>query len=297
MLNCISLRPLRLCVRFHLPFTFLLIFQACALFAQPHAVKPLIIAHRGASGHAPENTIAAIDKALKMGTDVIEIDVHQTRDSVIMLMHDAALNRTTNMTGSIKDYNWDDIKDADAGSWFSEDFAGEKIPALDEVIKNINGRARLLIEIKKGGDHYPGIERGVLNIIKANHAESWCMIQSFSDRAVENFLNLKSGIKVYKLAVGNIPALPVYVDGKVNGGSILKYKNVTGINTNISFTRKRIVERLHERGQEVFVWTVNEEKKMRKLIRHGVDGIITNYPGRLKKVLADYNFEPPPKSR
>ncbi len=279
--------------RLLLPF----IFSFQALLAQPRDGKPLIIAHRGASGYAPENTIASIDKALDIGADVVEIDVHQTLDSVIMVMHDANLDRTTDMKGIIKDYRWDDIKDADAGSWFNHDFADSKIPTLDEVIKHINGRSMLLIEIKKGGDYYPGIERRVLAIIKANHAESWCMIQSFSDVAVQNFLELNSGLKVYKLAVGNVPALPVYVDGKVNGGSILKYKNVTGVNTNISFTQKRIVKRLHERAQEIFVWTVNAERDMNKLISMGVDGIITNYPGKLKNVLADYNFESPPKNR
>jgi len=248
---------------------------------------PLIIAHRGASGHAPENTIAAIDKALEMGADVIEIDVHQTLDSVIILMHDVTLNRTTNMTGSIKDYHWASIKNADAGSWFSADFAGEEIPTLEEVISQINDRALLLIEIKKGGDYYPGIELRVLDIIKSNHAESWCMIQSFSDEAIQNFIELKSGMKVYKLALGNIPFWPAYIDGKIRCGSILKYKEVAGINPNLNFAGKRIIRRLHERGQEIFVWTVNKEKDMRKLVGLGVDGIITNYPDKLKKILND----------
>src|SRR5687767_8955806 len=142
------------------------------LCAQPQSNKPLIIAHRGASGHAPENTLASIDKALQMGADVIEIDVHQTLDSVLVVMHDVKLDRTTDKQGLIKNYRWAEIKDADAGSWYSAEFAGARIPMLEDVIRHINGKARLLIEIKKDGDYYPSIEWRTLNIIKANHAEA-----------------------------------------------------------------------------------------------------------------------------
>ena len=245
------------------------------LQAQPKDGKPLVIAHRGASGHAPENTMASINKALEMGADVIEIDVHQSRDKQVVVMHDSKLDRTTNMAGLIKDYNWDDIKDADAGSWFSGEFTGERIPTLEDVISQIKGKAHLLIEIKKGGDYYPGLEQNVLDIIKDNHSESWCMIQSFSDAAVQIFLDLDSGIEVYKLVIGRA------FRSKKNT------EQVAGVNPNKMFAKKRNVEKLHERGQKVFVWTVNEEKDMIKLITLGVDGIITNYPDRLKKLLLD----------
>lgn len=222
-----------------------------------------------------------------MGADIIEIDVHQTLDSVIMVMHDVKLDRTTDKEGFIKNYNWADIKDADAGGWFSAQFAGERIPLLEDIIRHINGKAQLLIEIKKGGDYYPGIEQRTLNIIQANHAERWCMIQSFSDVAVNDFLELHSGIPVYKLVVGNFPGLPLYHDGHAHWGSILKYKEVTGVNPYRSFAKKRIIKKLQKRKQQIFVWTVNEEKDMQKFILRGVDAIITNYPDRLRKLLGD----------
>jgi len=266
-------------------FLVVILFTSIVVNAQTR--KLLVIAHRGASGDAPENTIASIDKALAVGADVIEIDVHQTLDSVIIVLHDEKLDRTTDKSGLIKNFNWDDIKDADAGSWFGSAFAGEHIPTLDEVLLHINGRARLLIEIKKGGKYYLGIERRVLAIINARKAESWCMMQSFSDAAVNNWLALDSAIAVYKLVVGNIPALPLYHDGRAHWGSILKYKQVAGVNPYRSFAKKHIVRKLHERGQQIFVWTVNDEKHMQKLIERGVDGIITNYPEKVKKLLSE----------
>lgn len=258
----------------------------CSLSAQNPAKKTLIIAHRGASGIAPENTLAAFEKALEAGADVIEIDVHQTRDSVILVMHDEKLDRTTNMTGLIKNFNWEAIKNADAGGWFDSAYAGEKIPMLAEVITLVEGKARLLIEIKKGGSYYPGIERRVNDIIQEHHAAGWCMIQSFSTVAVNNFLALHTTIPVYKLVVGNVPALPFHHDGHMRWGGILKYKQVAGVNPYRKFARKRIIRKLHARGQQVFSWTINNEKLMRKLTERGVDGIITNYPARLKNILA-----------
>ena len=268
-----------------IPFILFFLIYALLTHAQERKSNPLIIAHRGASGHAPENTIAAIDKAIEMGADVIEIDVHLTKDNVVMVMHDKKLNRTTNQKGLIKNFNWEEIKDADAGSWFSEKFAGEKIPTLEQVIQHVNGRTILLIEIKKGGECYPGIERRILDMINHHDAKEWCMIHSFSSAAVKNFLALESGMEVFKLALGNIPLLPLYHDGCAHWGSVLRYEDVAGVNLHRNFVKKRIVKRLHEREQKIFAWTVNREKDLKKLIEKGVDGIITNYPDKAKKAI------------
>jgi glycerophosphoryl diester phosphodiesterase len=232
----------------------------CFAFAQQS--NPLVIAHRGASGYAPENTLASVDAALELAADVIEVDVHQTKDGVVVVMHDEKLDRTTNMSGLIKDYNWNEIKDADAGSWFSAEFSGQRIPMLEDVIARISGKSQLLIEIKKGGDFYPGIERKVFDIIKAAHAESWCMIQSFSGAALSNFLQLNSGLKVYKLAL--------------RAGKISKYPQAAGLNPNHNFV-----------GKQTFVWTVNDEKDMKRLVERGADGIISNYPDKVMRVVGE----------
>lgn len=244
--------------------------------------KTLNIAHRGASGSAPENTLAAIKKALEIGADIIEIDVHLSSDNQLIVIHDNTLDRTTTLKGNVKDHTLKELKNADAGSWFSPEFKNERIPTLDEVLYTINGKAILLIEIKDGSEVYPGIEKLTVEAVKRNGAESWCELQSFSQIAVEKMLEEKSSMPVYKLVVGNVPLLPLHHDGKMKSGSAYQYKKVTGINPNYRFARKRILKKLHERNQKMYVWTVNDEKLMKKLLLWGVDGIITNYPEKLK---------------
>ncbi|MCG3164287.1 MAG: Glycerophosphodiester phosphodiesterase [Bacteroidia bacterium] len=253
------------------------------ILAQTH--KTLIIAHRGASGSAPENTLAAINKALEIGADIVEIDVHLSNDNQVVVIHDNTLDRTSTLKGNVKDHTLKGLKNADAGSWFSPEFKNERIPTLDEVLYTINGKAKLLIEIKDGSEVYPGIEKLTVEAVKRNGAENWCELQSFSDAAVKKMLEEKSSMPVYKLVVGNVPLLPLYHDGKMKSGSAYQYKDVTGINPNYRFARKRVLKKLHERKQKMYVWTVNDEKTMKKLLTWGVDGIITNYPEKLKSLI------------
>ena len=247
--------------------------------------KVLVIAHRGASGYAPENTLASIKKALEIGVDMIEIDVHQSKDGKVVVIHDETLDRTTSGEGLVKDQLWEQMRILDAGIWKGEEFKGERLPLLEDVIDKINGQCQLLIEVKNGGDYYPGIEKSVWQIVQDKNAQNWCVIQSFKDVVVENFMQLNTNMPIYKLVVGNIPVLPFRVDTKLKLGSVLKYKEYDGVNPNKKFVRKRIVRKLHKRGQKTFVWTVNKKDDMKDIIEKGVDGIITNYPDKLKEVI------------
>ena len=248
--------------------------------AQTH--KTLNIAHRGASGVAPENTLASFNKAIEFDADVVELDVHLSSDGELIIIHDHTLDRTTTLKGEVKNHTLKEIKSADAGSWFKPEFKNERVPTLDEVLFTVNGRAKVLIELKDGNDVYPGIEQKTLDCIKRNGAENWCELQSFKDTVIKNLQALKTTMPVYKLVVGNVPALPFYHDGKMHGGSAYQFMDVAGVNPNYKFASKRIVNKLHKRGQQIYVWTVNDEKMMKKLLRWEVDGIITNYPEKLK---------------
>ena len=115
------------------------------------SLQPFFIAHRGASGTAPENTLPAIDSALAAGVDYIEIDVHLSLDGKVIVIHDATVDRTTNGTGKVQKLTAEYIQSLDAGSWFGEPFIGVKVPTLEEVIRHIDGKVKLLIEIKKKG--------------------------------------------------------------------------------------------------------------------------------------------------
>jgi glycerophosphoryl diester phosphodiesterase len=243
-----------------------------------------VIAHRGASGHAPENTIASVKKGIAMGANYIEIDVHLTKDKEVVVIHDATLDRTTNHLGQVNMYRLIEIEKFDAGVKYSPEFKGERIPTLEQVINETKGKAILLIEIKKGTVYYTGIEKKILDIIEKTKAHDWVEIQSFYDPVVKNWLALGTKIPVHKLMVGNM--FPFYIDYMLNAGSVLK-KNVgaAGINPNLNWLGKKLLSKIRAQEKSCYVWTVNEPKDIIKAIDLKVDGIITNYPEKVIRQL------------
>jgi glycerophosphoryl diester phosphodiesterase len=236
--------------------------------------NPIIIAHRGASAYAPENTLAAFEKAIKMGAKVIETDVHQTKDCVVVVMHDLSLDRTTNGRGLIKDVLSGNFKQIE----IQQKNKVQKMcpPTLEETILQINGRCQLLIEIKKGDDYYPGIEKNVVNLIHQYHAESWIKtIHSFDKKALLNVARQDSNINLQKLIVFKFPLVSFNFDKHFNKDD---FKNWQGVNVYYRFCSKRVIRKIHQLGKTVYVWTVDKPKVARRLARLGVDGIITNKP-------------------
>lgn len=244
----------------------------------------LVIAHRGASAYKAENSISAFEEAIKMKADYIETDVHQTADGVVVLMHDLSINRTCNIPKEIRKGKKTLIKDLSFNEFKALQLKGfsETPPSLDSAIKFIKGRCKLLIELKKGGDYYPGIEKHIIEIIKANNAESWVdIIHSFDKKALLNVQEQKSGIKLQKLIVFKLPLSSFVFSKKLNKDD---FKNWQGVNVYRLFASKRLINKLHKQNIKVFVWTVNKKRKAKKLIKRGVDGIITNKPDMVKKL-------------
>lgn len=240
------------------------------LFAR--AQNPLIIAHRGASAYAPENTLSAFEKAISMGATIIETDVHQTKDSVVVIMHDLSVDRTTNGKGSIA------TMDSKTFSQLSINHANtsEHPPTLEEAIKAIHGRAQLLIELKKGSDYYPGIEKRIVELIKKYKAEAWVhTIHSFEKKALMNVAKNDSNIHLQKLIVFKLPLVSFNFDKRFSHDD---YSSWEGVNVYYRFCSRRVIRRIHKLGKTVYVWTVNNTRKARQLKRRGVDGIITNKP-------------------
>lgn len=257
-------------------FMILLTAFNAAYFAQP-----LVIAHRGASAYKPENSISAFAEAINMKADYIETDVHQTNDGIVVIMHDFSVNRTCgshpkNKT-AIKDLSFAEFSSLKIKN------TNENPPSLDSAIKFINGRCKLLIEIKKGGDHYPGIENNILAIIKANHAEDWVdIIHSFDKQALLNLQKQKTGVKLQKLIVFRFPLASFTFSKKTEKDDFSSWQ---GVNVYSKFASKRIIKKLHSQNKTVFVWTVNKRRKMKKLIKRGADGIITNRPDLAGEVI------------
>ncbi len=252
------------------------------IVAQPNQ-HPVVIAHRGASGTAPENTLAAFEKGVAFGAHQIELDVHLSKDGEVIVIHDATVDRTTNGTGKVEELTLAELKKLDAGSWKDPAFANEKLPTLDEALKQVNGRAKVLIEFKHGDKLYEGIEQKVIDIVRQNQAESWIVYQSFHPKVIDKLTTLQTQVPVYLLIVGRMPLLPFYYDDAIRFGSpFSRWKGkVKGINPNERFATSAFINKAHKNGFEVFVWTVNKTEDMDKLKARGVDGLITNYPEKL----------------
>lgn len=254
-----------------------------------------VIAHRGASGHAPENTLAAIQKAIDLKADIVEIDVHMSRDGEVVVIHDETLDRTTNGQGRVHDKDLEALKKLDAGSWFSDAYQGQQIPTLNEVLQLLAGKAVCLIEIKWAGDFvYEGIIHEVHRSIAEYHAQDWVIIQSFENAYLEASHQLNPDIPVQKLIVFEeaAPLASFHLDKGFHLGTVDIKPYYQGINPYyLSMTQRRIAG-LHTAGKSVFAYTVDDSDDMKQLILMGVDGIITNFPDRMIELKSSWEESP-----
>lgn len=272
----------RLLLYLLLPALFLLIITSCEpaesekirLIKQKR--KTALVAHRGASGAAPENTLAAIKKALQSPAEYIEVDIHLTKDTQLVVMHDATVNRTTNGKGAIADLTLAELKKLDAGGWFDSTFTHERIPTLREVLHLVNKRKKLLIQIKKGDDYYKGIEDLVMLLIRENNAQDWCILQSFHDPVLERIWKNEFTVPTHKLIIGKMPWIPLYYDDGFRWGSLEKYYRASAINVHHYFATREFIKHVHNFGFKTFVWTVDDPQEINELVDRGADGVMTN---------------------
>jgi glycerophosphoryl diester phosphodiesterase len=239
------------------------------------AKKTAIVAHRGGCLLAPENTLAAFKNAIILGVDWIEIDVQQSSDKVTVVIHDKTLNRTTNGKGQVDKTTYNELSCFDAGVAFSKKFSGEKVPTLEETMVLIEGKCKLLIEIKHP-DTSGDIEKDVASLIQKYKAWSWCMVQSFDYQSVFRIHQLDPQIRTALLFVKpNIE--------RIQNNEEMGF--LSGISIYHRFAGKRTIERLHRIQKTVFVWTVNHPNRIQKIIENGADGIITDDPHMMKELL------------
>jgi glycerophosphoryl diester phosphodiesterase len=244
--------------------------------------KIALIAHRGAADSAPENTLAAIAKALEGPADFIEIDIHQTRDQQVVVMHDATVDRTTNGQGHIADLTLAELRQLDAGSWYDARYRQEKVPTLAEVLQLVKGKKKLLIEIKKGDDFYTGIEANTLELIRQHQARDWTVIQSFYDEVLDKVWKSEYAVPTHKLIIGKIPWLPIYFDHRLRWGSLDKYYRAAAINVNQYFATRAFIRHVHSKGFKTYVWTVDEPREINEVTDRGADGVISNTVAHLE---------------
>ena len=245
-----------------------------------------ICAHRGASGHAPENTMAAFKTALAMGADWLEFDVQLSKDEHVVVFHDETLERTTNLNlqQRISDMTLSQLKDLDAGNWFHSRFKGEKIPTLEEVLKEFKGEIGLNIELK-GIHNTPST-----GILEQKVAE---LLQKFdlfcSDQVLISSFDAYMLTKFHSYS----PETPIgylYEPDEHEGCSNAPLKSASemhakAIHPHFSLIDKLFVENANKLGLQINTWTVNNPADMQKLLHIPVNMIITNYPDRLFKLL------------
>ena len=229
----------------------------------------LIIAHRGASAHAPENTMAAFRLALKMNAVAMELDVHQTRDGKLAVIHDWDFRRVGGKRTKIGAVSMAQARAIDVGSWFSENFSSERAPELGDALDLSRGRAELHIELKAGSGKYFGIEERVARLLDKRRAWEWTMISSFDHKALFRMREISSRARLgYLLGISSLR----------KAWRQTREMRAESLNISVRQARRRVVESAHRRGLKVYVYTVDSPKEFSRLKRIGVDGVYANDP-------------------
>jgi glycerophosphoryl diester phosphodiesterase len=237
-------------------------------------MSPIIIGHRGASGYAPENTFSAFQLAQDLGGHGIEFDVQLTKDGIPLVIHDETLDRTTNLHGQVSTFTWEEIQKADAGSWMGEKWSGERVPRLADVLEACS-HLFLNIELKNSIVPYPGMEEIVIELLKRYCDLSRVIVSSFNPQSVLRLKQLE-------------PQLRTGLLYEEEPNDVLKYARhlgVMAVHPDCRLLTEEKVRLFQGEGLQVNTWTVNEPEEMKKMVRMGVDGIITNYPDRLRELL------------
>lgn len=236
-----------------------------------------IFAHRGFSGMAPENTMAAFEKALAAQADGIELDVHLSRDGRLVVMHDEKVDRTTNGTGWIKDLTLAELKQLDNGSWFGKDYENETIPILAEVLERVADSDLIVnIELKNTIIPYPNLERKVIREVERFQMVDRVILSSFRHDSLQEVKKINPSIQVGAL----------YTCGMVDPWVYARYLGADAIHPHYLAATAEVIAGCHHHGIKVHPYTVNEEKELKRLIHAGADAIITNFPDRPRQLLS-----------
>jgi glycerophosphoryl diester phosphodiesterase len=248
-----------------------------ANLAEKNTNRYVTIAHRGAAGYAPENTMAAFKKAVEMRADYFELDVQMSKDGELVVIHDTTVNRTTNIHSKepvkVGNLTAAELKQLDTGSYFGSEFSGERIPAFKEVLDEFAGKIGMVIEIK-APELYPGIEEKIAAaLIERNMdkpKDQKIVIQSFDFNSVK---------KIRKLLPEVTTAVLTKRKGDLTDSSLNELKSYADyVNTSRRLVTKNSVKKIHSYDMKIMPWTVRTKAQVNPLIKSGVDGIITDYP-------------------
>lgn len=252
-----------------------------ALAAEPPKVE--IVAHRGASADAPENTVAAIELAWKQNADASEFDVYLTKDGKLVVIHDATTKRTAGVDVKVADSTLAELRKLDAGTWKDKKFAGEKLPTLDEMLATVPAGKRVFIEIKCGPEAVPEVDR-VVKVSKLKPEQA--VVISFNADVVAASKKLRPDLQ----ALWIVSLQPKGQKARTAEELIAKAKEIKADGLDLSATPeildKAFGDKVKAAGLKLYVWTVDDAALARKMIAAGVESITTNKPGWLREQLA-----------
>lgn len=238
----------------------------------------LNLAHRGASAYAPENTLAAFDLAFEMGADGVELDVTLSSDRVPVIIHDDKVDRTTNGHGLIQQMTLAQIKQLDAGRWFGDKFAGERIPTLDQVLERIGKRGLVNIELKGMAVRDDGLEAAVASVVEQVHANDHVIFSSFNPFSLYRMSKILPAVPRGLLYADDLPVF-------LRRAWLRPLARPTAMHPKHTMITPAFVSWARGKGYAINTWTVNEPDEMQRLIALGINAIITNKPDILGKVL------------
>ncbi|MHA2494386.1 MAG: glycerophosphodiester phosphodiesterase [Candidatus Hodarchaeales archaeon] len=238
----------------------------------------LVIAHRGASGWAPENTLPAFQKAAELEADMIEFDIQLSADRHIVVIHDKTVDRTTNGTGRVAEKSFAELRQLDAGAWFAPNFAGTRIPTLREVLSTISDSIQLNIELKHFDLESNFFEQDVAAIVTEFDLLHRAIFAARHPESITRLKELIPGIDCVLLQKERTEDEYVEALLRLN----LKVAQIRRRSMNQAF-----INRLHEHKILINLFYADEAEEMRNFISMGIDGILTNYPDRLRKVIHD----------
>jgi glycerophosphoryl diester phosphodiesterase len=237
--------------------------------------KPWVIAHRGASGHAPENTMAAFERAVELGVVFIETDLHLTRDARFVAIHDATLERTTNGRGKVADFTLAELRRLDNGLWYDRSYMGQKIPTLEDILDFARARDIVFyLEVKY--DAAWGMHHALVGALQKQQDAARTIVISFDASTVESIRKLDASIMTGLL-----------IDEKRAADGVRRAVDIGArqLCPSRSMVTPELVAQAHGANLLVATWTVDDAEEMRRVIAAGADGVMTDFPDRLMAVV------------
>jgi len=229
-----------------------------------------VIAHRGASAFAPENTMAAFKRASEIGADAIELDAKLTRDGVIAIIHDESLGRTTTGKGKVNSINFRELRELDAGKKFSKEFEGERVPSLREVFEYTANRIRVNIELTNYTSVWDNLPEKVIELVTEFGIENEILISSFSPIALIKSKRIMPDLPIGLLVHERDPKSISYLKRIITGHEFFHPQE--------TLIRGRNVNEYLKTNKSLIAWTVNEPERIKELLTLGIAGIITDVP-------------------